>query len=273
MVQRFNSIDELEEIVNHLDTAEQYNINMPESLNGIFEYDLVPGYKMIWNKTRDSVETIASSGYTLVQHREAFLPVVMGARAMNTNIQGFVTNEGGKVYIDILFDDQRFIINPEGGPIQLGLRFCNSYDRTAALSGKAFGFRIACSNGMLLSTTVSFHEIHRGEMSADMFSTLALKVAEKAPALNIAISEACKDYVESSVMQEVLLKIGIGKRRTSIILSRAFGLTKIHRWALYNMLTEMITHELNNKTELTRERYHECASKLLTQPIAEIIRK
>ncbi len=268
----FSNIDELENIITNLDTAETREVFIQDGKTTKIQ----PKFLAVWNINKSKCEAIMSDKYNLVQHQEAFNPILMGIRHLNTEVKGFVRDEGKRVYVDLLFQDDKFMIQPEDGhKINLGLRVSNTYDGSGSIIGKAFAYRSICQNGMIFGKKLfaCMYKIHKGNTQVDVFKDITIKIAEFGNELNIAITEAAKDYVEKEVIGEVLEKIGIGKRYREYILSKASELGKMNRWELYNLITNMASSKLIEKSEMTRETYLEKANTLLAEPIEAIIRK
>jgi len=278
-MQKFKGYDQLESIVMHLDSAELRDVYVQvPSTDGKIHVAKTKRFKAIYNIDRNRVEAIMSDKYTLVQHRDAFFPLLQAVQTIPAEIFGFVTDEGGKVYIDVLFDSEEYKIEPEDGkPINIGLRASNTYDGTGAFIVRAFGYRSYCDNGMVFGkkTIASAYQIHRGAVSLDVFRSILEELKKFVPMLKETINSAIQDSIEFAQVSEVLKALDIGKRTRINILSRTLTKTdkdgKISRWELYNTLTDYITHDLEKKKELTREKYHEKAELLLATPVQKLI--
>jgi hypothetical protein len=265
MPQRFEGIKNLEQLVLDLDRAELRKVFVENKESHKEEH----GYRAIYNVDRNETEAIMSDSYTLVQHTEAFHPLVQAMKSFRTDLFGFMTDEGGKVWIDVLLKDSKYIIIPaDGKEINLGFRVSNTYDGSGAFELRAFGYRSYCDNGMIFGqrTFAAAYKVHKGRVEVDVFVSVLEKIRQMAPLLNAYISEAAKDFIETSELQAVLEELDIGKRYQALLMAKAFGHEHMSRWDLYNDITDFTTHELDDKKEVTRNRYHQIAEAVLVTP-------
>jgi len=272
MPAKFTGYSELESAINSLDSAEIRKVWVGQDKETSVQQKQ---YSAIWNTSKGKTEAVMSNKYTLVQHKDAFFPLLQAVQTFQSGCFGFITDEGGKAYIDVLFEDEQFTFEPDDAEkIHLGIRASNTYDGTGAFTVRAYGYRKYCDNGMVFGkrALANSYQIHRGTVSVDVFTSILNKIKDFIPSIRACINEAIQDELEFSQIQKILKEVGIGKRQGSLILSAIITQENPTRWSLYNAVTDFITHRLDNRTELTRERYHEKAEAILTIPAQELLR-
>ena len=268
----FENVQGLEAIILGLDKAiikPVYTENVDNR-----QHQKMERYAAIINENRKIVEAIVSNKYTLVQHKDAFEPLIKAVKLLNIKVHGEVVDCGGRVYINMLFDSpEAKVIPADGHEIQLGLRAINSYDASHALFAEAYGYRALCTNGMILGKTLvsCVKKIHIGEISeAKLMSTFIKEVLKSSPKLIKLTNDAIKERVSQMHMQVVFKRLKFGDRQVMKILKRVKKHEEITRYDLYNRATDWITHQ-PNITEDTKRVYHSRATELLEKPIAIII--
>jgi hypothetical protein len=127
-------------------------------------------YKAVVNEKTGKVESIASKGYVIIQHKEAFEAVLdaVAAASKGARFKASVLEQEGKAWMTVVFSDIKADDGMQG--IELGIKVTNSYDKSNALkySGtqkenqeghfEFFGYRLACMNGM--TVRVSMDELN-----------------------------------------------------------------------------------------------------------------
>jgi len=107
----------------------------------------------------DKVLKIFTKEYTLIQHREAFAAALDALLVSNKQeVKAHVVQTPGRAYLTVVFDD--LLVNDGAEGIKMGFRVSNSHLGEALKIGgstqrmgthlKFFGFRLACSNGMII---------------------------------------------------------------------------------------------------------------------------
>jgi len=278
-MEKFNGLEELQEIIKGLDRAEIREVYVKEPVSNFYKKQKCVA---IWNVDRNELEAIMSDKYVLVQHSDAFFPLIQAVQSFNSEVFGFVNNEGGKVFIDVLFNDDALSINPlDEHKINLGFRASNTYDGSGAFIVQAFAYRGYCQNGMLFGrqSLAQSYQIHRGKVSIAVFTEIMHKLQDLVPLIRKNINSAILDEFEFNELPEILQGYGLGKRSLIKVQEKILenaGLEvkdKLNRWDVYNGITSYISHDLNERIEITRQRYHKIAEKVLITPIASIKRR
>jgi len=160
---------DLEEIKKQLDglaTARECSVCYVERVDGQTRPTEAANYKAVINNKTNEVETIASKGYVIIQHKEAFNAVLdaMAASSKGAKFKASVLEQNGRAWMTVVFSDIKADDGLNG--IELGIRVTNSYDKTSALkySGTTrenkeghfefFGYRLACMNGMTVKVSL-----------------------------------------------------------------------------------------------------------------------
>lgn len=162
-------IEELKAQLNGLATAKERPVVYVEELaDGTKMPVEAPDHKAIINEKTGEIETIASKGYVIIQHRDAF-GAVLDALVASSNGAAFKANvceQNGRAWMTVVFSNMRADDGMKG--IELGIKVTNSYDKTCALKysgttkendeGKFefFGLRLECMNGMTVKVPIDF---------------------------------------------------------------------------------------------------------------------
>lgn len=219
-----------------------FDPNKPEVANN---------YKAIWNIDKNHLESIQTSKYALVQHTNAFLPILNTLEQLNKTDFTFRTSEiRGRAYLDIVFPEMK-LIPADNKEILIGFRAINSYSGTLALRLEGFGLRTVCSNGMTMKTILgSFKKVHLGSevnMLKKLEKFIFEDIGKNYVILNDLIVEAIEDKIENREQAKLLLeKVGFGKTSQKKILEQ-FEKEEQTRFGIYNAITYIISHEKAGK--------------------------
>jgi len=266
MHEKFNSIEELEVLLEKTDNAEikpWFNENGEESKD----------YCRIWNTTRNHIEaSVPFNRGKVVQHRDAFKPLTNALREQQgADMFGFFHNHQGRVIVEVLFNNAIVNDGSEGG-IKLGLRFTNDYSQLN-LKGNNFGYRSYCSNGMSLGK-VLFNEISVSHKNIAGINKEILSFIDTA--LNkTTLLEGIIEKAKADVLmnEEDALRILVGevsgerKARKMLELMEEQNYTMYN---LYNCITNYCTHAITNET--MKNYYQTMAQKILTTPSNKLFR-
>jgi len=270
---KFENIAKLEAIVLGMDTAKLEDVQVAGKNREQF--------KAVVNQTTQHIEAIVSDRYTLIQHREVFEPVIVAMRNLGVRIQGKVTRDGGRIYADILFNDDRFKHDvsddsEKGDIINFGMRFFNSYDKTTSFGAEVFAMRLVCKNGMIRPVNIkSIREIHSGNKRfvVKAIANLFKSLAEESPKFADVVSRAREEIVTLQMMKELFATWHLGKKHVKVLMQKIRKLDEKNQWNIYNVLTDYITHNMEVR-EATKEKWHkQYANQILHAPIPALIQK
>jgi hypothetical protein len=160
-------IAELKSQLDNLATAKGYPIvYVKQAEDGSNLPVKAEDYQAVVNEKTGKVETVASKGYVIIQHKQAFGAVLdaMVAASNGATFKSSVIEQNGRAYMTVVFSDM--VADDGASGIQLGIKVTNSYDKTTALkySGtnkenhegrfEFFGLRLACQNGMTVKVSI-----------------------------------------------------------------------------------------------------------------------
>jgi len=261
---KFNSLVELQRFGMQLDPAVSTEMYYKDYLTK--EIKELDTHKGVYNIEQKRIASVVSNDYTIIQHRPIVESFTETLKAFNITAFGTIWNYGNRVYIDCAFGDREV-----SDGVKIGVRLKNSYDKYTSFGLEAFGYRMACENGMFLGKVLkeelTVNRMHVGEI--DVSSTVAtfLKaLIEKEDKLKGYILSAMKDTIEFSLVEQLLHELP-KKHRDSIIYNiiDAIGTGAVTRWQLYNTLTWYSTHILTS--DYTQIKVQDVAQKLLLTPI------
>jgi hypothetical protein len=257
------SLDEVGERVLHLSQAETREV----SVQGL----PTPQYMGIWNTSKDVLESIQSKDYRLVQHGEAFSPIVETLQmAGYKNAKTRIYEGNGKAVMTLLFPEIK-VVPKDGNELMLGFMAKNSYNGSLAVSIEGYGFRGICSNGMILGKSLlgSFREIHMGRQHSTIRTSIHAfmeEIATRIPRVKTAIDMAIEEELTPELAKIVLEKVGFGTRRVEQFAEVYNQTQEPSRFGLYNAVTYFASHDATS--EATARRYELMAQKILTTPLA-----
>lgn len=259
-------------------------------------------YQCVYNADQKEPAMITSDKYTIVQHKEVFDSFIAGCKDLGLQGFGTIWNGGNRVAVEISFKGKN-IKDPTAGhiagddkaapkTIALGVRLTNSYDKSLSIHGQLFGYRSACSNGMLLGKfmkEISIEQRHIGQIDiTEKMETFLKAIINSERDLNELVSETIKDTLEwdiafkvlkkifenrhSKHIEEILKKVGVavvsvkdlktGKESFEYVFNDKEHAKKVSRWDLYNAVTNYLTHG-EKLSPFMREKLHGCGAKLL----------
>jgi hypothetical protein len=233
----FSDFTEMMQKTKGLDRAEKKEVLVNNEIQG--------KYQAIWNVDKNRLACIASDKYTIVQHDDVMNDVVDTFKEFNlTNVQGGVTNYGDRVFLDVCFKDKVLKDDSEEG-ILIGVRFSNSYDKSATFSCEPFAYRSVCINGMVLGrifSQIKIRQIHKGMVSHGSIFDFMKKAIEIYEPLKILVSNAMAESIEWEMAESILKNLIIRKKYLKELKQMLVNKTKISRWDIYNAITNIATH-------------------------------
>jgi len=238
---QFGTIEELREIIATLDRAEERPVYVGDNLE--------EEYKGIWNLGTDSLSVIASEGYSLVDHQEAFGLVADGLEGKN--FYGTILNHHDYVSCEVFFPDIQVKDDEQG--IDLGMKVVNSYNRTASFKGHATAMRLVCENGMYMKKIIpdlQFAHIHVGMLGDEIDSILETffhNLEESTEAIQKVLDMSMTTFIEFDSLAQVqatfetILRSPFHAKRVMPFYQAVDELNP-SKWEVYNAITAYITH-------------------------------
>lgn len=260
---QFSNVSELESKVKALPTAREERVMRI----GEFKEEVVPDWKAIVNNENDQVATIVTDKYNLIQHREAFRPVVKVLNELSFSWEGEIrTWKGGqRVVANISSPEMGFEIDKDseyGG----GFQVLNSFDSSAGFRLTAFVKRLVCSNGMVLREAIvdPYYKKHLGNGIIEEVKDWIRDLGEELPNLRSRIVASQSEFVRPFKALEAL---GVPEKyHDDIILPQPANKVSISRKELYDRFTEYLSHEYREKDHSlsTEQSYWRKSEEVLT---------
>jgi hypothetical protein len=274
----FDNISELEAKILNLDGFKQLLIKSEKS------EDWEEKFKGIWNENKGQLAGVVSKNYLLIQHKQAFLPVLNVLRNTGlTDIHGSIDQDLKRSYLIINFRDERAKINiklPNGDTdaMELSLYMKHGVDGSLALWGTIGGFRLICSNGMVVGNILGVvRKVHRGSVSDVLierfYKELIDNMINSSEKLSDVIQRSFGEKIKSDILEALLYGLGFGRNYVQKILEKCIKFDEIYKWDLYNNITQFLTHELERASFQRRIRYLEMANDILVGDITQIQEK
>jgi len=273
--------EEVNEAISQMPVAQEQDVFIAGGLQKVFSHKAIV--------VDDKVIDIPTKNYKLVQHSEAFRPVVEGitlAGVKDFTFSAYSTNKVG--YLNLYIGS----INDGTSHINVGMQISNSLNRTLSVKyGFKFnereahieivGYRQVCSNGLKIRVPLEQAEIIRPELREQIKNLLTEKYTfkhvgnvkvkildmqyvseafsllveplelyiKKAKSIDINVSSVIIDSVKSIIRKHV------SERMTKKILeqfSENAGIEGTSLWGLFNAITYIASHNstVSGKTYL-----------------------
>jgi hypothetical protein len=244
-------------------------------------------------KTSEIVD-FCSDQYTVLQHAEAVQMVLGGLRANGVEARGFLKNYNDNISVEMLLDNvvmpvqgngdvaHNLRVRDDADGIHLGIRFVNSYNKSAGFRGHGFGWRLACSNGMFLRTVLpetKFSVKHTGDVVgrvAGQIRSAIYRLIKERGAVVAIVEKAQHETVPFKNEKEVVMTLagyaGSEKQAANILSVNAGLPLQPTRWELYNAMTSYATHTAGLSFPMY-EKIQRGAEQVLTAPVEIVIEK
>jgi len=226
-----------------------------------------PDQVNIVNRETDEVVTEVSHKYELIQHTEAFQPILEAMNDLGLDVEGRVrkVNGGSYVNIEARFKGEGFNV-PEDSDYMQGFFFRNSFDKGSSVGVDAFYERKVCSNGMVFQDNViePMKRKHLGNAQlVELYKEWFEELLEKVEVLQERLMEAREERIQvRKALHNTRIPAGKHERIKEQIEIDSNG--EANRKALYDATTRMITAEVEgNVMPKTYRQYQRKAEKLL----------
>lgn len=221
----------------------------------------------IVNKRTGELATITSNKYDLVQHREAFNPVLEALEELGLQVEGRmkVVDDGNYVNVEAIMKDQGFEVSDDS-EYGSGFFFTNSYDTSGSIKASAFFERMVCSNGMRIEDNVisPMKRKHVGNIDlVERYKAWFKKLLNESEALYDRLQEIRGEFIH---FERAMKNVGVPDSKAEQLIK-----PKIQTWKgdrasrkeLYDAMTNAITHEMDDLAPSTQDRYHSRAEQVL----------
>ena len=292
------SVDELERSLGDLSPAEKREVWIEKY--GTTELEKLSKARALVNPRNGYVYDVVSNRYALIQHKDAFKPVLETLKTMGKNqVRAEFIQNKGRAWMSIVFPETT--INDGQDGIEMGIQMKNSYESGMSLQITStrsyyegrfltfFGYRRVCSNGMMVR--VPWTEINKGakvdeirkeyvtekevglgsfstriwhsgssEKKMEQISRIVKTLTDCIPYIQTLVDKARQHHLEPEEASKMLEGIGLGKRMVEKVM-KLYANDEQSRFGLYNSVTYYASH--NAKTPMQVETQLLQASRLL----------
>jgi len=276
---RFHDLDEMVDVVTDFGgIAEVAPLFMLPQMN-MYTVELKNKFAL-YRQSDQEFYGFATDKYVLAQHFE----VANAARqAIQSDypdlfVEGFVKFHGSKMRINFTFPE--YVIDDEttGKGIEVGAFLNHSIDGKSGLNGGARFYRVICTNGMMLKSSIPEAEFsikHLGEFKKNLKSTIgvltnAVGIHERITRLvESAIEDQYTHFTESELHATLSGILGSKRLASRIVDIAKTNPAQFTRYDLYKDITDYVEH--NSKSLPISEKYDRIAEKLLIGDIPVVV--
>jgi hypothetical protein len=203
------------------------------------------------NVDKQELITVVHKDYRIVQHKDIAQSFVDACNQLNIKTKRRIWDAGNRFWMDVEFPDSRIGIS-KGEEFIVGFRLLNSYNKTSGVVIMPRLVRLACMNGMVVTSenfVKSFHYRHNQilvEQFAEYIEQALHETINSSAKLKKIVNECIGDSVEWQKLTILMDKmVKIKKHREAILakLEKIDG--EVTRWDLYNAFTNYVSHGAN----------------------------
>ena len=229
-------------------------------------------YKGIWNNTQQSLSSIVTDKYQIIQHRDVYSAVANKLMDLNIPISGRLDNGNDYVKADLIFGDNQYNIKDDAKGIKLGIRVINSYNKKTSFRLEMYGYRIICQNGMSFGDKMGVRELtfHTGsEKTYDMIAETTAKfvtdVINSNKKLQDYVSKMMADSTDYQTALSIIEKLITRKKHYDEMKKLLEKKSAPTRWDIYNAVTDYVSHR--DISGAVQRRLEKRSQTLLVTPI------
>lgn len=193
---------------------------------------------------KSQVTAVLTKRYSVVQHAEVFGKLIDAVNLIDNKVRAQVVNDYKRAYLFVSMPSRFTFDAPDGKPLTLGFSATNSYNGTTGVVVGAFGFRLACSNGMLLTKTLGGMSLDHIQGVKHRLEALFEKLEMNMAILNDRIGNAMDEKMSLAYAEAYAQKFA-GKHN-AISITESFKKEKPTVWGLYNAFTDFYSHSDGN---------------------------
>lgn len=289
-----NNLKEVEQATRNLDIAKIVPLKMDDG--GVLKD--VTNYQGVYNVSQGRFCTAVIPQYNLVQHREYFDGFAQAMDRLGMQFKMVVTQIGNRAIADIEFPDRNIKLTQLGEEFTTGIRLMNSYDKSTGLFVIPKFKRLACLNGMVVTSSEKTLSIkHHAKIAKEIEGFIEARlnlIIDKHDDLKGWVSGCMKDSIEWKITCKIIEKLFQQIKHREEILKR-LGLSvvevtdkktnkksvsyvwndntekkeKFTRWEIYNAITHYLTHG-EQITPHIESLFQRRAEKVLITPLAKL---
>ena len=286
-----HNLKEVEQFSSNLDVASLVPISFND--NGVIKN--VTKFNGIYNNSKGEFCNIVTLGYKLIQHREYINACAAALDRLGLKYSLTLKPTGHKVYADIEFEGMNHKFTKLNEEFVCGLRLVNSYNKTTGIGVAPRFKRLACMNGMIVTSQGRFFSVkHTSKLLEEMEKFIELRinsVINEYDSLQQWVSDSMRDSIEwlsvtkiinslitqAKHKEEILKRLNIatiivkGKdKKKTVTYTFDSKKEKINRWDIYNAVTHYLTHG-ENITPVIESYYQKSAEKILLNPLQTLM--
>lgn len=237
-----------------------YNFTFPVEERKVFFEDrndistITKSYKAIVRQDTDKLISIMNDTYKIIPNSEIIKPLMEQLHSLDTtwhidNSHSFV--EDNRMRLQITFPE--LTLNDGRSDISLSLFLHNSYDGSEGIRMYWGAIRYICRNGMVFGEVLSkFYGKHTQGLRLDNLKSQVEQTYENIPAIKNRINQLLNTKTTEDIKENIELKLG----KTIIKYVEAEELQykrAMNQWALYNILTYYISHEVEQRLRAAKQ--------------------
>ncbi len=222
----------------------------------------IPNKQAIVRMDTNQVLSVVSDRYKLVNHEDAYVRAMTAIQASNLDTNGMTESidysySGARMIVKLKFPEHRVIIGKSDDEVDLQLNIHNSYDGSKPFTIDVGGYRLVCSNGMIIGQTFSkVQRRHTKGLNIDYYINQIQGMTDGFNEQAEIWSDEVNTPITTNNVIEFLEYIDLAKKDKQyignqyIVERNELGDTK---WALNNAITHWSTHapvqEKSNKNK------------------------
>ena len=289
-----NNLNDVKSATKNLDKASMVLLKIDDS--GVIKD--VDNFKGIYNVSKGQFCTSVVPYYNLIQHKEYIDGFAEALQRLNIKYEMVIKQSGNRVFVDIEFPDKKHEFKKLNETFICGIRLVNSYDKTTGIFIVPRFKRLACMNGMIITSfekTVSVKHTSKMVSEIEKFIELRLNdIISRYSDLQQWVSNSMEDSLEWKLCcgiieklftqikhrEQILKNLGIDivvvedkknkKKNVSYVWTdKDKKKLKFTRWELYNSITQYLSHGEHISPHI-EALFHKRAERLFTTPLRKM---
>jgi len=197
------------------------------------------GIKAVYNDKFNCHAGVLSDEYTIVQAKEAMIPMLSVLEMTNPTETYFVKPYENQRKCFLALVGRKTIVPSDGQEIRMGYLLKTNHDGTGSVVISGFGVRMACMNQMTMNKCFSSLRLaHWGDHAkiVEAIKAYIYQIGEESQKLLENINRSREEKVLRGTADKILEHLGYGTRNRKKILSN-FNVEEESAWGLYNAIT------------------------------------
>jgi len=289
-----SNLAEVKTAVKNMDIAKIVPLQMDDG--GVIKN--IDNYVGVYNVSKGKFCTSVIPQYNLIQHREYFVGFAEAMNNLGMKFTMSMSQVGNRAFAEIDFPDNKIELKKLNEKFTSGISLVNSYDKSTGLFVAPRFTRLACTNGMIITSaekTVSVK--HHSKIAQEINSFIETKlnaIINNSDDLQHWVSTSMKDslewnscckiveklFAQMKHREEILKRLGISVVTVTDKKSKKKSVTyvwddaqkkkaKFTRWEVYNSVTSYLTHG-EHITPHIEHLFHKQAQRILMTPFIKL---